>query len=104
MAMRRVGCAIPDAAYAMSIVASTKRAFDQLIPRKTTRWPSETGPIVDAPLHPVVRSELDCMVGPKAWSDMPLGTPLVEALDQLDRFAKEVMPGFRGAKVAAAAE
>ena len=53
---------------------------------------------------PVVRSQLDCMVDPKAWSDMPLGTPLVEALDQLDRFAKEVMPGFRGAKVAAAAE
>jgi hypothetical protein len=44
------------------------------------------------------------MVDPKAWSDMPLGTPLVEALDQLDRFAKEVMPGFRGAKVAAEAE
>jgi hypothetical protein len=40
------------------------------------------------------------MVDPKAWSDMPL----VEALDQLDRFAKEVMSGFRGAKVAAAAE
>jgi len=35
---------------------------------------------------------------------MPLGTPLVEALAQLDRFAKEVMPAFRGAKVAAAAE
>jgi hypothetical protein len=35
---------------------------------------------------------------------MPLGIPLVEALEQLDRFAKEVMPGFRGAKVAAAAE
>jgi hypothetical protein len=35
---------------------------------------------------------------------MPLGTPLVEALDQLDCFAKEVMLGFRRAKVAAAAE
>jgi hypothetical protein len=35
---------------------------------------------------------------------MPLGAPLVEALEQLDRFAKEVMPTFRGAKVAAAAE
>ena len=35
---------------------------------------------------------------------MPLGSPLVEALEQLDRFAKEVMPAFRGAKVAAAAE
>jgi hypothetical protein len=35
---------------------------------------------------------------------MPLGTPLVEALEQLDRFAKEVMPAFRGAKVAATAE
>jgi hypothetical protein len=44
------------------------------------------------------------MVDPKAWSDMPLGTPLVEAVDQLDRFAKAIMPGFRGAKVAAAAE
>jgi hypothetical protein len=35
---------------------------------------------------------------------MPLGTPLVEALEQLNRFAKEVMPAFRGAKVVAAAE
>jgi len=35
---------------------------------------------------------------------MPLGAPLVEALEQLDRFAKEVTPAFRGAKVAAAAE
>jgi len=35
---------------------------------------------------------------------MPLGAPLAEALEQLDRFAKEVMPAFRGAKVAAAAE
>jgi len=35
---------------------------------------------------------------------MPLGTPLVEALEQLDRFAQEVMPAFRGAKVAPAAE
>jgi len=32
------------------------------------------------------------------------GTPLLEALEQLDRFAKEVMPAFRGAKVAPAAE
>ena len=33
-----------------------------------------------------------------------LGTPLFEALEQLDRLAKEVMLAFRGAKVAAAAE
>jgi len=35
---------------------------------------------------------------------MPLGTPLAVALEQLERFAKEVMPAFRGAKVAVAAE
>jgi hypothetical protein len=35
---------------------------------------------------------------------MPLGTSLAEALEQPERFAKEVMPAFRGAKVAAAAE
>jgi hypothetical protein len=35
---------------------------------------------------------------------VPLGTPLVEALEQLDRFAKEVMLAFRGAKIAAVAE
>jgi len=35
---------------------------------------------------------------------MPLGPPLVEALEQLDRSAKEVMPAFHGAKVAGAAE
>ena len=34
----------------------------------------------------------------------PLGTPLDVQLDDLDRFAKEVMPAFRSAKVAAAAE
>jgi hypothetical protein len=34
---------------------------------------------------------------------MPLGAPLVEALEQLNRFAKEVMPAFRGAKVPALA-
>ena len=32
---------------------------------------------------------------------MPLGTPLATALEQLDRFAKEVMPAFQTAKVAA---
>jgi hypothetical protein len=35
---------------------------------------------------------------------MPLGTPLAVALENLDRFAKEVMPAFRTVKVAAAAE
>ena len=35
---------------------------------------------------------------------MPLGTPLDVQLEHLDRFAKEVMPAFRPAKVAAAAE
>jgi hypothetical protein len=30
---------------------------------------------------------------------MPLGTPLDTALEQLDRFAKEVMPAFQTAKV-----
>jgi len=34
----------------------------------------------------------------------PLGTPLDVQLEDLDRFAKEVMPAFRTAKVAAAAE
>ena len=34
----------------------------------------------------------------------PLGTPLDIQLEDLDRFAKEVMPAFRTAKVAAAAE
>ena len=34
----------------------------------------------------------------------PLGTPLDVQLEDLDRFAKEVMPAFRSAKVAAAAE
>jgi alkanesulfonate monooxygenase SsuD/methylene tetrahydromethanopterin reductase-like flavin-dependent oxidoreductase (luciferase family) len=32
---------------------------------------------------------------------MPLGTPLATALEQLERFAKEVMPAFRAAKAAA---
>jgi hypothetical protein len=32
---------------------------------------------------------------------MPLGTPLATALEQLDRFAKEVMPAFQPAKAAA---
>jgi alkanesulfonate monooxygenase SsuD/methylene tetrahydromethanopterin reductase-like flavin-dependent oxidoreductase (luciferase family) len=34
----------------------------------------------------------------------PLGTPLDVQLEDLDRFAKEVMPAFRPAKIAAAAE
>jgi alkanesulfonate monooxygenase SsuD/methylene tetrahydromethanopterin reductase-like flavin-dependent oxidoreductase (luciferase family) len=34
---------------------------------------------------------------------LPLGTPLAVALEQLERFSKEVMPAFKG-KVAAAAE
>jgi alkanesulfonate monooxygenase SsuD/methylene tetrahydromethanopterin reductase-like flavin-dependent oxidoreductase (luciferase family) len=34
----------------------------------------------------------------------PLGTPLDVQLEDLDRFAKEVIPAFRSAKVAAAAE
>ena len=34
---------------------------------------------------------------------LPLGTPLATALEQLERFAKEVMPAFKG-RVAAAAE
>ena len=33
---------------------------------------------------------------------LPLGTPLATVLEQLERFAKEVMPAFKGAKVAAA--
>ena len=35
---------------------------------------------------------------------MPLGTHLADTLEQLDRFAKEVMPAFRPARAAAAAE
>ena len=34
----------------------------------------------------------------------PLGTPLDVQLEDLDRFAAEVIPAFRGAKIAAAAE
>ncbi|HWB50705.1 MAG TPA: LLM class flavin-dependent oxidoreductase [Stellaceae bacterium] len=34
----------------------------------------------------------------------PLGTPLDVQLEDLDRFAKEVMPAFKGSKIAAAAE
>ena len=34
----------------------------------------------------------------------PLGTPLDIQLEDLDRFAKEVIPAFRSATVAAAAE
>src|SRR4029078_8649823 len=34
----------------------------------------------------------------------PLGTPLDVQLEDLDRFAKEVMPAFRAQKVAAAAK
>ncbi|HEX3863862.1 MAG TPA: LLM class flavin-dependent oxidoreductase [Stellaceae bacterium] len=34
---------------------------------------------------------------------LPLGTPLAVALEQLERFAKEVMPAFKGAKVSVAA-
>ncbi|HKD30037.1 MAG TPA: hypothetical protein VKC66_29495 [Xanthobacteraceae bacterium] len=34
----------------------------------------------------------------------PLGTPLEVQLEDLDRFAKEVMPAFRPAKIAAPAE
>jgi hypothetical protein len=33
---------------------------------------------------------------------MALGTPLAVALDQLDRFAKEVIPAFRTAPAVAA--
>ena len=35
---------------------------------------------------------------------MPLGTHLADTQEQLDRFAKEVMPAFRPARAAAAAE
>lgn len=35
---------------------------------------------------------------------LPLGTPLATALEQLERFAKEVMPAFKGGKTAVAAE
>jgi hypothetical protein len=34
----------------------------------------------------------------------PLGTPLEIQLEDLDRFGKEVIPAFRTAKIAAAAE
>jgi alkanesulfonate monooxygenase SsuD/methylene tetrahydromethanopterin reductase-like flavin-dependent oxidoreductase (luciferase family) len=34
----------------------------------------------------------------------PLGTPLDVQLEDLDRFAKQVIPAFRDAKIAAAAE
>jgi len=34
----------------------------------------------------------------------PLGTPLDVQLEDLDRLSKEVMPAFRTAKIAAAAE
>jgi hypothetical protein len=34
----------------------------------------------------------------------PLGTPLEVQLEDLDRFAKEVIPAFRPAKIDAAAE
>jgi hypothetical protein len=34
---------------------------------------------------------------------LSVGVPLSEALEQLERFAKEVMPAFKGAKVAAPA-
>jgi len=34
----------------------------------------------------------------------PLGTPLAVQLEDLDRFAKEVIPAFRDTKIAAAAE
>jgi alkanesulfonate monooxygenase SsuD/methylene tetrahydromethanopterin reductase-like flavin-dependent oxidoreductase (luciferase family) len=34
----------------------------------------------------------------------PLGTPLEVQLEDLDRLAKEVMPAFRSAKIASAAE
>ena len=34
----------------------------------------------------------------------PLGTPLDIQLEDLDRFAKEVIPAFRDAKIATAAE
>jgi len=35
---------------------------------------------------------------------LPLGTPLSVALEQLERFAKEVMPAFKGREASAAAE
>ena len=35
---------------------------------------------------------------------MPLGTHLSDTLEQLDRFAKEVIPAFRPARAAAAAD
>ncbi len=35
---------------------------------------------------------------------MPLGTPIATTLEQIERFAKEVMPAFKGGQVRAAAE
>ena len=35
---------------------------------------------------------------------LSLGTPLATAMEQLERFAKEVMPAFKSGKIAAAAE
>jgi hypothetical protein len=35
---------------------------------------------------------------------LPLGTPLSLALEQLERFSKEVMPAFKSGKASAAAE
>lgn len=35
---------------------------------------------------------------------LPLGTPLATAMEQLDRFAKEVMPAFKGSGAKVAAE
>jgi hypothetical protein len=34
----------------------------------------------------------------------PLGTPLAVQLEDLDRFAKEIIPAFSGTKMAAAAQ
>jgi hypothetical protein len=34
---------------------------------------------------------------------MPLGTPIATTLEQIERFAKEVMPAFKGTQVRAAA-
>ena len=34
---------------------------------------------------------------------MPLGTPIKTTLEQIERFAKEVMPAFKGGQVRAAA-
>jgi hypothetical protein len=35
---------------------------------------------------------------------MPLGTPISTTLEQIERFAKEVMPAFKGDVRAAAAD